>query len=314
MALLLFVAGGAAAQSAWSGSGNASLSSTPSPYGPCTGSGTAQLSLSGTSSSLYGTLTLDFTSYSSGCAGGGFSTGSVEDSVQGHLSGDQLVLSDSYGDTISGTLSGDSLNLALTEPPPTPPSGGSCAAYCHTVINTDMTGTGDISGAGGLGSLNFADQSTVVATVGLGFGLVGIGLGGASLAARGSRSPGGSSALQSAGRGGFGGHSAGGAVGPRTSVNPQYAPAPLAMVGNPPPAPPTTGVPEGQPVTGGGAGFGGGFTPSPQIYVNYTFWWSVNGWPINPETGLKADIRPGPDGPRQYWNQTTGKYYHQLAP
>jgi hypothetical protein len=191
-ALLLVTAGGAAAQPAWNGSGAATLSSTPSPDGPCTGSGTSQLALSGPSSSLNGTLTLDFTSYTSWCAGS-FSTGPVQDPVKGYLSGDELVLSDSFGDSISATLSGDSLSLSLTEPAPTPPSGGSCAAYCHTVINAEMTGAGAISGAGGSGglSLNFGDDTKVIAAVGLGFGLAGVGLSAASLTGRGPRKPGG---------------------------------------------------------------------------------------------------------------------------
>ena len=68
----------------------------------------------------------------------------------------------------------------------------------------------------------------------------------------------------------------------------------MAMVGNPPPAPPSAGVPEGQPVTQpAAAGFGGGFTPSPQIYVGYTFWSSLNGVPVNPETGQLAEIGQG---------------------
>ncbi len=85
------------------------------------------------------------------------------------------------------------------------------------------------------------------------------------------------------------------------------------MVGNPPPPAPPGGAPEGQPIGGAGAGTGGGFTPSPQIYVGYTFWSSVNGVPINPETGQRAIPLPGPDGPNQYYNQTTGKWYHAFA-
>lgn len=207
--LLLLAAGGAFAQSAWSGSGSATLTSTPAPYGGCTGTGTSQLSLSGTSSSLYGTLTIDITSYSSGCSGS-FSTGPCRIMSRGTCPGN-LVLSDSYSDTISGTLNGGSLSLSLTEPTPTA-SGGSCATFCHTVIEMPMTGTGDLAGAGGLGSLSFdyASQSTAIAATGLVFGLIGLGLAAASFPGSGAGGAGrGASSLEGAGRGGFAGSSSG---------------------------------------------------------------------------------------------------------
>jgi hypothetical protein len=97
-------------------------------------------------------------------------------------------------------------------------------------------------------------------------------------------------------------------VGPSTSVNPPYRAATVTMIGNPPPAPQTGGTAKGQSIAQGGAGFGGGFTSSPQIDVGSTIWSSNNGVPVDPETGQFAEIRPGPYGSRQHFNQSTRRW------
>ncbi|MGA7861746.1 MAG: hypothetical protein WCB19_07810, partial [Thermoplasmata archaeon] len=172
----------ALAQSTWSGSGSISFTSTPSSYGPCTGSGTSSLELSGDPSSLAGTLTLDLESVSSACAGD-FTTGPISDSVTGYLSGSDLYLTDSYGDYISGPFSGGALTLSFTTQA-TSGGGGTCVQFCTTTYTMPMTGSGDLAPVGLFGGA--ASVATdAIAGVGILAGVAAIGAVAASAAPMG---------------------------------------------------------------------------------------------------------------------------------
>lgn len=175
----------ALALSSWSGSGSISFTSTPSSYGPCTGSGTSALTLSGDPSSLAGTLTLDLQSVSSACAGS-FNTGPISDSVTGYISGSDLYLSDSYGDAISGPFTGSSVTLSFTTQA-TSGGGGMCVQFCTTIYTIPMTGSGDLAPVGLFGGAGSV-ATDAIASLGVLAGVGAIGAVAASAAPMGGAS------------------------------------------------------------------------------------------------------------------------------
>ncbi len=179
---LIVWAAPALALSSWSGSGSISFTSTPSSYGPCTGSGTSALDLSGDPSSLVGTLNVNLQSVSSACTGY-FTIGPIADPVSGYLSGNNLYLTDSYGHAMSGPLSGSDLTLTFTTYP-TSSGGGTCVQFCTTTYTMQMTGSGTLAPAGFLGGFGFA-PTDAIAGVGLLAGVAAIGAAAASAAPMG---------------------------------------------------------------------------------------------------------------------------------
>ena len=152
--LVLLAAPLAAAQSTWQGSGTFTFSSTPSVGGPCTGSGTADISLDG-GGSITGTLSITMGSMTSPCSGYFPSPGTqFTTSLSLSGSGSGFSGTDGYGDAVSGSYTGGQLHMTLTvTTEPTP--GIQCVAYCDTVYTFAFTGSGSLFGGfGGLGPLD----------------------------------------------------------------------------------------------------------------------------------------------------------------
>jgi len=165
----------AAAQSTWQGTGTFTFSSTPSVGGPCTGSGTAEISLDGDGGTMTGSLTITMGSMTSPCSGYFPSPGSTfTTSLSLSGSGSGFSGSDGYGDAVSGSYSGGQLHMTLTvSTEPTP--GIQCVAYCDTLYTFAFTGSGSLFGGfGGLGPLDPESALFVPTILSLGFSLGGI--------------------------------------------------------------------------------------------------------------------------------------------
>jgi hypothetical protein len=304
LVILLVLARPAAAQSSWSGSGSLAFTSTP---GPCSGSGTSQLDLSGDPSDVTGTITVDISSVNGACVGD-FATGPVIASVSGYISGSDLYLTDSYGNTYNGTFSGGDLGLSFTTYSP-PSDGATCFEFCTTVYTMQLSGSGDLApvGGGGSPSPDLSSPSTAVAAVGLILGAAGVGLAVSSLPGRIPPPPpaagGGAGVTRPVPSG-----SAGGVSG-NDGTSPQYAPAPEPDTGEPP-APFISGGGAGeQPITGAGPSVGPpDLVPPPSEICSFI---SVNGVPLNPNYRDLAEVRFNPlSGRWQYWDQHTGEWFH----
>lgn len=150
----------ASADGSWSGSGTYTITSTPS-NPPCSGQGTATISLDDGGGALTGTLTFKLTSQSSGC-GGRLSSGGTA-YLTGTISGGSIHATDQASDTETGTLSGSSLSMSLA----TPRQGGGCAAYCQQNAQFSFTGSGTLVGGAGFAPLQLASAG-IAALFGLG--------------------------------------------------------------------------------------------------------------------------------------------------
>ncbi|MFZ0829560.1 MAG: hypothetical protein WCB18_02680 [Thermoplasmata archaeon] len=152
-------AGPALGQSTWNGTGTYTIESTPS-SSPCSGQGTAQISLQGSGGSVSGPITISLTSQSAGCDGGLNPGGTAQ--FTGTLNGNQLSGTDDYGDSWSGTLNGGTLQMTYTSPAASP----NCVQWCT------QTGTFTFSGSGDLGVLAFGSPASIAGAVA---GLLGLG-------------------------------------------------------------------------------------------------------------------------------------------
>lgn len=299
--------------SGWIGTGPMSMSSTPQldqRYGPCTGSGTMSATLSGDASSGSATISYTLTSVSDGCFGDyqAGSSGSLQ--LSGPL-GDSFSLSDSAGDTAQGALGATQLSLTLNLAPQSP-----CSQFCNTTLTSTMTGSGDFAGGGssggsstdsGTGTSDSSSQpiepDVVIAAAAGVFGL-GV-LGSVALSGAPGRAP-----VSPGKRDLFGGYGRRGAKGGRNLSS-----ATTTETAIPPPQPPVAAPPFiGS--EGGGTALAPTWTPpppgTPPVWVSVIHdFIALNGVPLNPNFGDRAQVRPDPnDGRPRYWDQHSGQFFN----